>query len=298
MAGNSYFTGMYNASGFAYGVNKTVPPLLVVSGPNSTVGAQALTLAFGYTQTPEGITFNPLSTNAPFTVGGASATETVTPSSVSNSTPTIYSSPSVTATFANLHGSGDTLRSATCGLQEALNYAGTKGGGVVIVDAAWTLLGGTQAMMVAATVPANVGFWDNRFGDGNNSMTYTLSSTQIQNMATTAVQILPTPNALQFWGVQGATLINLYATTTWTGGSAITIGYGTTAATNALSGTVAAAFLTTPTSSEIIAVGGGLTTNVASTAVLGKGVYITNSTAFATGLGSLQITLDAGLITV
>ena len=51
------FAGFYNAASFAYGINKTTPALLVVNGPNTTSGAQALTLAFGYTQTSDGIVF-------------------------------------------------------------------------------------------------------------------------------------------------------------------------------------------------------------------------------------------------
>jgi hypothetical protein len=293
------FAGLFNAGEFAYGINKTTPALQVIGGPNTTVGAQALQLAFGYTQTNDGLVFNPLNTNAPITVGGNSSTETITPSAVSNSTPTVYSSSSLTGTFAYLHGNGDSIRSGTCGLQEALNYAGSIGGGTVIIDAGWVALGGTQAMLVAATVPANVGIWDNRYGADYSQFTTTLTSTQIFNMATTAVELLPAPNALAYWQVNSANLINLYATTSYTGGSAMTIGYGTTVATNALSGTVAAAFLTTPTSSEVIQVGSGLTTNVASTAVLGKGVYIANSTtAFAAGSGTLQVCLNAALVTV
>ena len=292
------FGSLVNASEFAYGVNKTTPALIVVNGPNTTVGAQAQQLAFGYTQTNDGIVFFPLNTNAPIAIGGASATETVTPSSVSNSTPTVFSSSSVTATFASLHGNGDSIRSGTAGLQEALNYTGSIGGGTVIIDPTWVQLGGTQAMLVAATVPANVGIWDNRFGADISSFQATLTSTQILNMATTAVQILPTPGLLQYWNVNSANLINLASTTAYVGGSSVTIGYGTTLATNALSGTIANTFITAATS-QVIQVGSGLTSATAATAVLGKGIYINNATtSFTTGNGTLQIDLNAALITV
>lgn len=164
MANPSKFAGIYNASDFAYGVNKTVPALQVIGGPNTIVGAQSLQLAFGYTQTSDGIVFNPLNTNAPILVGGNSSSETVTPSAVSNSTPTIYSSSSLTGTFAFLHGNGDSIRSGTAGLQEALNVARGAGGGVVIVDAGWYLIGGSAAIIDAAVVPGNVSIWDTSSG--------------------------------------------------------------------------------------------------------------------------------------
>src|SRR5271170_6207533 len=161
----SRFAGHYNAGEFAYGINKTTPPLLVIAGPQAT-GSGTLTLTGATTQTNDGTVFSPLNTNAPITVGGNSNTETVTPSAVSviGGNPSPYSQSTVTASFTYLHGNGDSVRSGTCGLQEAINYAASKGGGIVIVDAGWTMLGGTDAMIEAAVEGAGVSIQDNRTG--------------------------------------------------------------------------------------------------------------------------------------
>ena len=54
----------------------------------------------------------------------------------------------VTATWTNAHYAGDRVSSGTAGLQEAINFANSKGsGGTVIVDAAWTTQGGTTAIL-------------------------------------------------------------------------------------------------------------------------------------------------------
>lgn len=294
----SRFGGIFNAVEFAYGVNNSVAPLQVINGPAAS-GAGTLTLAFGYITLADGtVVNNVLNTNATVNVGGDSNSETATLTTVSNSTPLIYGSSTIAATFTYQHGMGDTIRSGTCGLQEALNYASSVGGGTVIVSPAWASLGGTQAMLVAATIPANVELWDNRFGNNYGSFTYTLTNTQILNMATTTVQLLPTPGATQYWQVSNANLINLNTGTAYAAGGAIEIGYGSTVATNALSGTVAATFLTTPTATQVIEVGSGLTSSTAGTLVLGKGVYINSTAAFTTGTGTLQVTLNAALLTV
>ena len=61
-----------------------------------------------------------------------------------------YGAMNFTATFANAHGEGDPVASATVGLQEAINFMQNLGGGKVIVDAQWVAAGGTQAMINAA----------------------------------------------------------------------------------------------------------------------------------------------------
>ena len=294
MGAPSRFSGLINASEFAYGINKTTPALLVISGPNTTTGAQALGLAFGYTQTPDGIIFNPLNTNAPINVGGNSSTETITPSAVSNSTPTIYSSSSLTGTFIYLHGNGDSVRSGTCGLQEALNYANSVGGGIVIVDSGWTLLGGTDAMIEAATVPAGVSIQDNRSGGQPDDITVSLSATQVNTMYTTPVELLPAPPASSFYVVNSAIFINENGGTAWTGGGAITVGYSNAnpGSPNALSGTVAATFLTSPTVKQVLTLAGAQIASSAESTVDALGIFISNATAvFATGTGTLKVRL-------
>lgn len=290
----SRFAGYYNAAEFAYGVNKTTPALLVVNGPNTTTGAQALTLAFGYTQCADGTVFNPLNTNAPITVGGNSSTETVTPSAVSTSTPTIYSSTSVTATYADLHGSGDQVRSGTVGLQEAINYAASKGGGIVIVDAGWTSLGGTDAMIEAAAEGAGVVIQDNRTGGEASDTTITLTAAQVNTMFTTPVALLPAPGAGSFYIVQQAIFVNENGGTAWTSGGAITIGYSNAnpGSPNALSGTIAATFLTTPTVKQILTLAGVQTASAAESTLDNLGIFISNATGvFATGTGTLKVRL-------
>jgi hypothetical protein len=286
----SRFAGMYNASAFAYGINPQVPALQVINGPAVT-GSGTLTLVYGTFSTADGTQVTPLNTNAPITVGGNSNTETVTPSAVSASTPLIYGTATVTATFTYVHGNGDSIRSGTCGLQEALNAASGFGGGEVIVDAGWVKLGGTQAMLDAATVPAGVTIQDNRGSGQLATMTKTLTSAQLLTLNGTPVELLPAPDALSYYLVLNATLTTSSGTA-YTGGSAITIGYGTTAATNAMSGTIASALVAGQTTVEAISIGNGVTSATAGSSLLGKPIYITNATAnFATGTQTLQINL-------
>lgn len=160
---NSHIGGLYLASAYAYGINKTAPALLVQGGPNTT-GSASLTLVFGSLVLVDGTVLNPLNTNAPIWVGGDSAMELVTPTSISNSTPLVNGTTTVTANFTFVHGNGDQIRSGTVGLQEALNAAAAAGGGVILIDAAWYKLGGTAAILDAAVVPDNVGIWDNSTG--------------------------------------------------------------------------------------------------------------------------------------
>lgn len=169
--GQSRFAGFYNATDYAYGVNP-LPPALIVD-PGSANVTSTLTLAAGFTTLFDGTVLYPLSTNAPITVGIGASAETVTPTAVSGSNNPAYQSNSVTAPFANAHGVGDRITSGTCGLQEAINYANGKGGGTVVVDIGWSIIGGTNAMLAAAVIPANgsVTIEDNR-GSASNGFTY------------------------------------------------------------------------------------------------------------------------------
>ncbi len=147
ITGASYFGGQYVAVNFAYGV-VNIEPLSVHNAP-TTAGAKALAVAFGKANTPDGIPFYPLATNAPVRVGSDSDAEIVTPSAVSNPSEE-YGAMNFTATFTKTHGEGDPVASATVGLQEAINLAELNGGGKVIVDAQWAAAGGTSAMISAA----------------------------------------------------------------------------------------------------------------------------------------------------
>jgi len=159
----SHISGIYFATAYAYGINRNLPSLVVVSGPNVT-GVGTVNLVFGSLALTDGTVINPLNTDAPIWIGGDSNMELVTPTSISNSTPLVYGSTAVTASFTFLHGNGDQIRSGTVGLQEALNAASAAGGGIVIVDAGWYKMGGSAAILDAATVAENVGIWDTSTG--------------------------------------------------------------------------------------------------------------------------------------
>ena len=151
------FSGIFRASEFSYGANpSSLPgggkPLTVDIG--AAAGTQTLTLAFGNTALVDGTDLFPLNTNCPITVGSGATQETVTPTAVVSSA--YYRSSTITATFANAHSTGDPIASSTAGLQEAINYAANvHGGGVVVVDAIWTSIGGTDAILAAAVLPTN-----------------------------------------------------------------------------------------------------------------------------------------------
>ncbi len=165
MSNPSQFAGWYKAANFAYGSPGGPSALfLQQSAPTlatSPVTALPATTAFGYTTTSDGITFYPLNTNAPIQVGGDSNAEEVTPTTVAAPQPG-YQQVTFTAEFENDHGSGDAVASATFGAQEAVNYAHLQGGGIVVVDAEWTRLGGTTGIYNALTLPSGVTKLDHR----------------------------------------------------------------------------------------------------------------------------------------
>ena len=161
----SRFAGIFNANEFAFGVGPTPPAALLVDIGNTVAGASGtLTLAFGQVSLADGTKLSPLNVNAPITVGIGTNAETVTPTAVGGTSSTGYDQTTVTAVFNNIHGTGDSVASGTMGLQEAINAASAFGGGIVIVDARWTLFGGTSAMLAAAVLPSNgsVTIQDNR----------------------------------------------------------------------------------------------------------------------------------------
>jgi hypothetical protein len=182
------FVGEYNAIDYAYGVVSTVQPLRVNVGFTAPASPTTLTLtlAFGNIALGDGTIVMPLATNAPITVGVGANAETVTPSAVSCSTPAIYSTCTVTATFSNGHGTGEPITSGTYGLQEAIDAANAVGGGEVAINARWGTIGGTSTI-IAAVPFSNVVLLDNRSG--------------------------PT----RYWSMQPSTLTAISAPTTLTG---------------------------------------------------------------------------------
>lgn len=285
------FAGNFNAADYAYGASApNGPGPLYVGLGNTATGAQAVQVQFGYTVLQSGETLLPLSTLAPITVGSGSNAETVTPSAVSQPTPGVYDSATFTATFSNLHGNGDPIASATFGLQEALNAAGTFGGGTVIVDARWKAMGGTNGMISAATLPSNVNIVDNR--TGGSGFTYQTSTVAIANAAVktlnaTPVTLVAAPGAGAMVEVVSIVVENVFLTAAFAAGSTIGAVYG--AAGVAASATIASTFLTSPVANQIIMVAGALATNLSS-AVLNKAVVLqAASTEYTTGAGSLIV---------
>lgn len=166
------FGGMYNASDYAYGVSGAPGPLMVQTG-NSTTGSTSITVQIAYATLGDGTKLFPLGTvGNTFTIGtGANSTlESPTITGQSNcGFDAGYATCTVTASFTYVHGSGEPITTATFGLQEAVNAAHGAGfvprsGGTVMLDPAWTGLGGTNATISSATPFSNVVIEDTRAG--------------------------------------------------------------------------------------------------------------------------------------
>ena len=169
----SRFAGLFNAMEYAYGCGPMPPGALVVdSGTAGGAAATVVNLAFPFVNLADGTVFNPLNTNATINIGVGANAETVTVTAVTSSS--VYGQSQVSGVFLNAHGTGDHISSGTFGLQEAINAANARGGGVVIVDGRWASLGGTSAILAAASLPSNnsvmiqdnrgtgLQFWSNR----------------------------------------------------------------------------------------------------------------------------------------
>jgi hypothetical protein len=148
---------------FAFGITaangtQVAAPLTVYAGNSVGGGVSSnVTVAFGQTTLIDGTILFPLAANAPVLVGTGANQETVTPTAVgagSITSPTVAGQYNFTALFQNVHGIGDPVASATVGLQEAINFAVSQGGGAVVVTDVWVLSGGTSAMLAAAILPS------------------------------------------------------------------------------------------------------------------------------------------------
>lgn len=299
MPNPSLFAGSVNALEFAYGTGGSRPGPLVVTTAPTAVGAGSLTLQFGYSLTDDGRTFSPLATTAPITVGSGGNAETVTPSAVSVPTPGILDSTTVTATFANLHGRGDRVSSGTFGLQEAINYQASRGGGTVIVDNRWTAAGGTTAILNAATLPAagTVNILDNRGGGGSiQTLIVTVSNAEVKTLFSVGKAILPAPGAGNAYDIIDMFAENKFLTAAFAAGGAIQLSYGNGVTTPA-SATIAAAFLTGPVADQSIKVAGALASSLSSL-VVNAAITLAAATAdFTTGAGSLRLRIAFRVVT-
>lgn len=155
----SVFGGQYNARLFNYGgTNSAAPPNSpqVLTG-NSTTGSSTIQASSNKCVTIDSLNFAPFSTNAPISLGIGANRETVTPTAVGGTSNVGFApndaAVSVSASFTYIHGPNEQIASGTFGLQEAINFAASTGSGTVIVDAEWYILGGTLAMILAATIP-------------------------------------------------------------------------------------------------------------------------------------------------
>lgn len=299
----SRFSRQFNAVDFAYGINPQVGGIIVVNGPNAT-GSGTLTCAFGFFTTADGtVVTAPFNTNAPINIGSKSF-ESVTPSAVGNSTPLQYGTATVTATFSNLHGNGDSIASGTVGLQEAINFCSSLGGGTVIVDQGWVSLGGTSAILNAAVLPSSgvVQILDNRGGQGGvqQTLTLTIPNASVLTLNTVGYPLIPAPGAGNLIEVDRLWLEQIAATAAFASGGVITAAYGTQASQTAATASIAATILTggSGTTNQI---GSALPVSPAngnSSVLLNKAVGLYAATGdFTTGGGTLLVKISYRVLT-
>lgn len=121
----------------------------------------------------------------------------------------------------------------------------------------------------------------------------TLTAAQINGMNAAPIllfgpSLAPPVPALNTIIVETITFDLIYGSAVFTGGGALSLGYGATASP-AASATLAATFLTSPTVNEFAIIRGVAVTG-ASSAIVGAGIYLTNATqAFAAGTGSTVV---------
>jgi hypothetical protein len=182
--------GIY-ASDFAYGYGQ-VPGIGVGAGGGNAGTTYTIYANYGYFSTPTGLQVFPFSTTVPITVGNNTAFETVIPTSVSCSTPQLYQTCAITASFTYAHGPGDTIRTGTFGLADAMYYAFQRGGGLVTVDYQWGVLGGSTATInaLSSTGTSGIVYWNVGIQD------LRAATPVFWNPTATASTILGTPTTL------------------------------------------------------------------------------------------------------
>ena len=123
----SFAVGKYYSRAYDYTTS-------VLGGGSTAGGAYSITVLQPFVTLADHRIIYPFSTTAPITIGQGAAQETVTPSTVSGcSTATNPAGTrcTITATFSNAHGKGDTIVSGTHGVAEAMQDAAQNGGGIV-----------------------------------------------------------------------------------------------------------------------------------------------------------------------
>lgn len=293
----SRFARQVKAVDFYYGgpFDGAPAPLVVASAPGAS-GAQTVTVYGGSIALADGTMYSPLATTAPISIGSAANAETVTPSAVSNNqwNQLIGQSATATATFANAHYAGDRIASGTAGLQEAINYANSIGGGTVIVDSGWIANGGTATILNAAALPSNgtVQILDNRGGSGSvqQTITVTVPNASVLTLNTVGYPLIAAPGAGNVILVDRLVLEQVAATAAFTGGGVITAAWGTQAAQVAATGSIAATVLTggSGTTNQVGFALGVAPANGNSSSYLNKAVGLYAATAdFAAGGGTV-----------
>lgn len=199
LSGAIYTASQYNYGGAGNGsgaINSA--PFRITSAP-IPAGAGTITIGYGSTFV-YGRKLMPFAVNAPITILGA-ASETVTPSAVSCSTPDVTNTCSITATFVNAHGAGELVASGTFGAQEAINDAFNSGGGTVLLDQVWAQAGGTLTTIASLTPYANVVLEDRSQGPLQYYNPGQTASTFLAVPATlTAVTALPSATPVGAYG--------------------------------------------------------------------------------------------------
>ena len=168
------FKGLYNAYDFAFGINPDSGGTLQVVSGSTVSGTYTITCSPADLRAADGNKIDlTLANLGPITIGGDSGIETVTPSAVSlNGLNQLL----ITATFTNAHGTGAQVRSGSLGLQEAVNYVHSKGGGVVEVDGQWVLAGGVNATITGVKGWTNVAIVDARGTVSGSAFSYHAAS--------------------------------------------------------------------------------------------------------------------------
>jgi len=115
-----------------------------------------------------------------------------------------------------------------------------------------------------------------------------LTLSQLQTLNSVGVSILPAQGAGTMIEMQSCILDLKYGSAAFTGGGAVTIGYGSTSATtNAMATTIAATFWTTFAASHTTSVLAGAIPVTANTSLQNLGIWMNAATAdFAAGTGA------------
>jgi hypothetical protein len=287
------FAGRYNATNYAYGCNGVNVPALNLGSYSASGSGVSFNVQYGFTYTPDGRYFTPLNTNAPINIGDGSAVDTsVTPSTVTNNTPQSLNTCIIAVTTSNAHGVGEPISSATYGLQEAINAASALGGGLVVVDPAWTTLGGTSAMIAAATIPVGVAIEDLR--SGNEGITIeravSISATlaQLQTLNSVGISLAPASGAGTVNELVSCVVNLKYGSASFSGGGAVGVFWGL-GGTQASSGTIASTVFTSLSANEYQALV-GQTAAVASSVALNKALVLQAASAdFTSGTGGSAV---------